>query len=315
MLLGVWLALSSCGGDGGDRGNVNLTPPITGFVTISTPDASSRTTNCGGVLFGGTAFISPTHFRCCSGDPSDSGVTVRWTNQTSGQGGTAIQHVIEGLGIVLENDWSASIPLVLGNNVIAITASDPAGVQATATATISKPNPSFGISGTLRTMSGTLVSANSSDISFLLSGDETKGSFTTPSFSFGCLLDGSYTVTPHSGAFPFVFSPTSQMVTISGGDVPNIDFQVDASILSGAIKFSNSGNGVLTSVTIAGTPGRFTTSTSTDGSYAIAAPNGQFTIAPPSGLGFPPPTTTFTPDSRSVVVNNADIAGLDFVSP
>jgi hypothetical protein len=240
---------------------------------------------------------------------------VQWTNQTSGQSGTATQHVTEFLGVVWENEWFAGIPLVLGSNLIAVTASDPAGFQATATVTIAKPNPSFRISGTLRTMSGTPVSANSSDISFSLSGDETQGSFRTPSFFFGCLLNGSYTVTPHSGAFPFVFSPTSQMVTISGGDVPNIDFQVDASMLSGTIKFSNSGNGVLTSVTIAGTPGRFTTSTLTDGSYAIAAPNGQFTIAPPNGFGFPPPTNTFTPDSRSVVVNNADIAGLDFVSP
>jgi hypothetical protein len=308
LLMAVPLTLTSCSG-GGDGGNGNSTPVNPAFITITDPDPSTQATNCDEIFFAGKAFISPTHSACCTGQPSDSGVTVRWTNQTSGQSGAAIQRVLEGLGIVMEDSWSANVPLVLGSNVIAVTASDPEGHEATKTTTVSKPNVSYSISGTLRTNSGTPVSARSSDITFSLSTDPASGPSVTPLYRFSCLLNGTYTVTPRSGAFPFVFSPPSQTLTIAGSDVANIDFQVDASMLSGAITFSSSGNGVSAFVNIAGSVGSFTTFTSDSGAYHIAVPNGAFTITPSDG------PLTFTPSSRSVVVSNADMTGLDFVSP
>src|SRR6266404_3177982 len=102
-------ALVGCGGGGGtsDASPVPPGPNSAAFVTISSPDASSRTTNCESIDFRGLAFISPTLFHCCSGNGSDTAVTVTWTNNTTGQSGPAIQFVDELFNQILDHKWLA----------------------------------------------------------------------------------------------------------------------------------------------------------------------------------------------------------------
>lgn len=129
IIFGVFSILGSGGGSDGvsDDGGT----PNAGWVTISYPttDDTYNTDNSPQYL-SGEAFISPTWWRCCSGDASDTGVSVIWRNETTGQTGPASQYVryCWFLGLYLcDHTWSASIPIIEGNNNITITASDPSG--------------------------------------------------------------------------------------------------------------------------------------------------------------------------------------------
>ena len=81
---------------------------------------------------GGTAFISPKWWSCCSStDPVQvTGVTVTWTNSTTGASGPASQHVdyacLFSSCWPSTHTWSATIPLS-GSNSLLIKATDPDG--------------------------------------------------------------------------------------------------------------------------------------------------------------------------------------------
>jgi hypothetical protein len=312
-LLAIVYSLMGCGSGGGGGGSPAPVSPA--FVTISSPSANNTTTVCDSIDFTGTAFISPKFFHCCSGSGSDTGVTVTWSNAANGQTGSANQKVDELFGILVNHTWSASVPLALGNNPVTITATDPSGLRATATATISKSANSHTLSGTLSTLGGVGIDYFSSGVKLQLSGDKTGQTTpnTTPTgaYSFTCLLDGNYAVTPNSTGLSFVFTPTSRNITIAGANVAGVDFQTMAFFLSGSITFASNGAAALAFVTVSdGTAGW--TSTTSPGNYLLAAPNGIYTITPSVFL-CPPSSCSFTPPNRSVVVNNADMGGLNFV--
>jgi N-acetylneuraminic acid mutarotase len=129
FLAGIVSLLGSGGGGGTSESD---TSPNEGWVTITYPTtADTYSTDTSPQYISGEAFISPTWWRCCSGDASDTGVTVNWTNAATGQSDQASQHV----GIcwflwspyLCNHSWSANIPVVEGNNLITVTASDPSG--------------------------------------------------------------------------------------------------------------------------------------------------------------------------------------------
>lgn len=138
--------IPACGGGGGGTS----TPPTNpnqvgaGWVTITGNNAGlTNSTNSVTVTLSGDAFISPTYYRCCTGSATDTGVTVSWMNATTGVSGTAIQtptyfSLFGGVGSITGQTWQATIDLVMGNNDITITATDPAGNLGRATATVKR---------------------------------------------------------------------------------------------------------------------------------------------------------------------------------
>jgi len=126
--------LAGCGG--GFSINVYVAPdypPTSSSAWISIDPVSEPTTVSDHLWLTGTAFISPTWWHCCGGTAQEmTAVTVTWRNETSGQSGFAFQSVETGLVVPLFNHtWNATVPLVLGVNTIAVTASDPASLTAT----------------------------------------------------------------------------------------------------------------------------------------------------------------------------------------
>ncbi len=96
LLISLFVWLAACRGGGsdnsGDDGNYGY-----GWVKISSPAGDHYTMSSNPLRISGEAFISPTWFTCCSGSAEDTGVTVTWENQTTGQQGYANQ---QGLGQV-----------------------------------------------------------------------------------------------------------------------------------------------------------------------------------------------------------------------
>ena len=142
LLIGCLLAAlaSGCGGGGGgDAGGVNDPNRVgAGWITISGPATTELTV----AVVGGTAFVSPTHWACCTGNASDTGVTITWSNDTSGFSGAADQIPKYGwlfqFFLLGHQDWSASIPLAPGSNIISVTATDPDGNLGRAILTVTR---------------------------------------------------------------------------------------------------------------------------------------------------------------------------------
>ncbi len=128
-------ALVSCsGGEGETAPDV----PSGGFVSIEQPTTASRYVADGSaLLLQGEAFISPTHRRCCTGSATDTGVTVSWANANSGEAGSATQRPVYCVFIfqlvLCDHEWEASVPLVMGSNIITVRAFDPDGRVGSAT--------------------------------------------------------------------------------------------------------------------------------------------------------------------------------------
>jgi N-acetylneuraminic acid mutarotase len=134
-IISVLVFLAACGGGGGEDGS---SPPPRdpdgplsngrGSLEIT---GSTNATQDDSVFLSGTAFISPTRFRCCSGSATDTAVEVSWRT-SAGASGVANQSVglcsFFGFGVFLCNHtWSASIPLSTGENRVTVTARDEDG--------------------------------------------------------------------------------------------------------------------------------------------------------------------------------------------
>ena len=134
------IALAGCGGGGGGAAEPPSDPDRVGkgWITIVAPQTITDSST--GFLQG-KAFISPTHWRCCTGSPTDTGVTVTWSNTTTGASGDASQTPIyEWLFgyFLIDHQWRASIPLAVGRNAIAVTAVDADGNLGRATITVTR---------------------------------------------------------------------------------------------------------------------------------------------------------------------------------
>lgn len=137
--------LTSCGGGGGDgndeRGGGTTTG--VGWVTITSPQPSSFSTEASSVELGGAAFVSPDKSVCCSAPIT--GVTVTWSSSAGASGGASQNAFLCGpFGIlgsadhVCNHTWRATVPLVLGANTIQVRATDFGRNSATATITITR---------------------------------------------------------------------------------------------------------------------------------------------------------------------------------
>jgi hypothetical protein len=125
---------------------VDIQHPFNGQVDVgytpSTADAA--------VLVSGSSFVSPNWWALGGPSGATAGVTVTWTNLTTGDTGSATcTAVVTSYGFlgsaVTGNDWTAVVPVVPGPNQIRVDASDPSGLTASATSILT-PAPLAAVS-------------------------------------------------------------------------------------------------------------------------------------------------------------------------
>jgi hypothetical protein len=139
-------------------------------------------------------------------------------------------------------------------------------------------------------------------------------------YTFTGLANGNYTVTPSLTGY--VFTPTSQNVTVSGANVTGVNFTGTPTgggtfSLSGNVSTGGGGGGdarpLLPAAPLAGVTMTLTgaasgtTTTDSNGNYTFTGlANGNYTVTP-SLTGY-----VFTPTSQNVTVSGANVTGVNF---
>jgi hypothetical protein len=324
LLAALLLTLTGCS-DSGD-GVVSFSALSGGWVTITSPsDSGSATTYCSSVTLSGEAFISTDYAHCCSGSATDTGVSVSWENQASGTRGAASQSVdycyLFGTPYLCNHSWYATVPLLLGDNLIQITAIDPGGSGGRDSLTVNQPEYAYDLSGVVSSDEGVGLGYFQSGMELVLEGRLSRRVVTASAaapgvvvgqYRFSCIPDGNYTITPVA-AFDLPFAPTTLAVSVAGGGLTALDFKAGAYPLSGAISDAEGGaRSSYISVTIDGTGasvGRWSWPVAADGRYEFLVPNGSYTLTPHDLLCL---TCSFTPPSRAIEVAGGGSSGLDF---
>ena len=312
--LGVFLVaglMAACGG-----GSEPFVPPEpSGWIVID--PVAEPSTVCNDVYLSGTAFISPTWWHGPPGTVSEmTGVTVTWLNETSGLSGTAFQSVKVGIVLPLyDHTWSARVPLVMGVNTIAVTATDLAGLTATKRVVVAKIGASYTIKGKLSNLDGLGLGYLESGMGIALSGDRVAtvavgSGAQAGEFQFSCVAPGSYVVTPGSAAFSYSFSPSSRAFTVVDADVTGLDFSAPAQLVSGQVTWAVSGApGSGTTITISHGLNAWSRLTDALGIYRFVVPDGAYDVVPSDPFCV---QCRFTPASRDIVVEDHAVTGLDF---
>ena len=319
------LAIVGCGGGGsggGGGGDNNSGDSISGgWASILGPsDTGQASTYCNTAYLSGEAFISNSYYRCCSGiAEDDTGVTVTWENQVTGMTGDATQRVsicpLLGTPFLCYHNWSATVPLVIGDNIIKVKAVDPGGSGGTDTITIFKPENSYSLTGLLSTYQDIGLGHFQTGIELELTGTVNKTAITSSAgpigqYQFTCIPDGSYTLVPVSSSFNYIFDPEFRTFSVSGDDINGLDYKVDAYSIGGTITFE-SGAPVGSDVRVEVSDGNSSWSwyVQPGGIYAYTVPDGIYTITPSSSCL----NCTFSPASRTVEVTGNSLTDLDFV--
>jgi hypothetical protein len=153
------------------------------------------------------------------------------------------------------------------------------------------------------TISGTISpAANGSGATVALSGAATASTVADANgnYSFSQLSNGSYTVTPAKTGF--IFSPSSQPVTVNGANVPTENFTAQVVTTGGITLIQDNVNGnestaskISTSFTAANTAGNFLIVSGT-----IARPAGTLSISDTAGNTYIPVVTSVTDTNQDV---------------
>ena len=164
-------------------------------------------------------------------------------------------------------------------------------------------------------ITGTVVSDDiKQPITVTLSGPN-SGTTTTDAangnYIFTGLVNGTYTITP--SMVWYTFTPPCQAVTVNGADVSEINFT-----FTGANGFTHNISGFITVggvakqgviVTLSG-PNSATAATDGSGYYSFPGLMIGRYILTPSITEY-----TFTPTSQTVIINGADVSGINFTAP
>lgn len=312
VLLSVYV--SGCSGNGDKGSTITIENGNSGWVSITSP-SSPITVDSSPVLLTGQAFVSPS-VSWYDATHGISGVAVTWRNETTGASGSPYTYVECGWFIIplCVDNWSASVPLGVGDNHITISASDEDGNWGTATITVSLTAPAVpkaitsfafadpaatgAINEALKTI---FVSVpNGTDVTSLIAYFTTTG----VGVKVGSTTQVSGT-TQNDFTNPVVY-------TVTGSDGSTANYTVTVSninIISGRV---TDGNGVgLSGVTLYftnTTTGVATDTTDYNGEYGMYLGNGTWTVTP-ALMGY-----TFVPASRTITVNSADLGGQDFTA-
>ena len=314
VVWGLALVLSACGG-----GSVEFYwgPSPSGWVTID--PVSSPDTVCDSATLSGEAFISPTYWHCCSGTAQEmTAVTVAWRNETTGASGLASQSVKVGAVVPLyDHTWVATVPLVLGTNRIAITATDVAGLTATARTTVEKTGPSYTISGRVATTTGDWgIGQVESGASVQAVGPVQATALPTSGagggqYALSCLPPGQYQVRPQAAPWPFAFSPSVRVVDVVASHVSGVDFQAPAHRISGRVSWAISGQPSRGDVlTVSQGGASLARLSDAQGTFGFVLPDGPYRVTPSDP--YCPSCVVYLPAWRDVTLQGADVGGVDF---
>ena len=130
-------------------------------------------------------------------------------------------------------------------------------------------------------------------------------------YTFGCITNASYSVT-HSSPINYTFIPPYRTVSVNNADVVEQDFVTEAYYISGKVTYSNGIGASGVGVSLTGTNSSTTAYTNTNGYYTFAVPNGSY-ILQPITCDLWSLCHTFTPPSRTAIVDHADVTVEDFV--
>jgi hypothetical protein len=157
-------------------------------------------------------------------------------------------------------------------------------------------------------VSGTISGAGGSGATVTLSG--TAGSTavtanTSGAYTFTGVVAGSYTVTPSGTGY--LFSPTSQPVTVTTLSVTGVNFSTTAQTYTLQGTISGAG-GIGATVNLSGTSAGVATADGSGNYTFTGLVNGPYVVAP-SQTGF-----TFTPATQPATVSNANVTSVNFSS-
>jgi uncharacterized delta-60 repeat protein len=226
-------------------------------------------------------------------------VHISVTNQTTGA---------ETFGSITNKNsssytWSATVSVRTGENSILVRADDGEGNSGTDTITLMVPTGE--ISGTVTAPDGTAMPG----IAITLSDDASQSTTTgiNGNYAFSGLYAGSYTITPSGIAV----TPVGRTVTLTSSHLPEQDFTVTGSAVSGRTTVTDGSPLPGATVTISGTASA-SAATYANGYYIFRGLYpGSYTIIPTTDC----PTIPFTPSSRNVNISDTDVTGQDFVIP
>ena len=202
------------------NGNYTITPSETGYTfTPSSQSVTVNNANVSGVTFTATALTYS-----ISGTISGAGgATVTLSGKSSattaanGSGNFSFSGLVNGNYVVVPSN--SGYTFTPASQAVTINGANVSGVSFTAA-----------VAPTTFTISGTISPASvGSGATVTLSGSGTgvTSADANGNFNFTSLNNGTYTVTPSSTTA--TFSPTSQSVTISGGNVTGVSFTATAS--------------------------------------------------------------------------------------
>ncbi len=162
--------------------------------------------------------------------------------------------------------------------------------------------PPYTVSGTVTKSTGGGLPGVTLTLGGYFAVTDSSGNYTITG-----VQDGDYTLTPSLTGW--TFNPTSQSVTVSGGNVNGKNFIANliTYLVSGTVT-KNIGGG-LPGATLTLTPGDYSASTNSSGNYIISGvPNGNYTLTP-SLRGW-----SFDPTNLSIAVSGSNVMGNHFTA-
>ena len=193
------------------------------------------------------------------------------------------------VSVVIQALATVAGPLTATMTVTSDATSGSVNVALSATATLQ----TFSITGSLGTAGAGANVALSGTSSGTIVADASGN------FSFGGLVDGSYTITPSKSNI--TFTPASQQVRVNSANLSGINFTETFSIV-GSVGFAGSG----ASITLSGA-GSSSVVADGSGNFLFAGlANGSYTVTPSKG------NLVFAPASQTVAINNASVTGVNF---
>lgn len=142
LILAAFFLLAGCSSNSDISGG--STSNNSGWITIKEPTESPTydVNDKQEIRLSGTAFFSPTYYSCYSVGfwtyYCNPGITVTWVNETTSESGSATVPEVYCPLVCETPQWSTTVPLALGVNVITVFAADPPGNWGTDSITVTR---------------------------------------------------------------------------------------------------------------------------------------------------------------------------------
>ena len=312
----------------GAGATVTLTQGAT-TIASSTADAGGNYNFAG--LANGSYTVTPSKLGF-NFTPAFQSVTVNGANQTVNFTAAAQTWTVSGTITPGASGAGSTLSLIQGSSTIATAIADASGSytftgvsNGAYTVTPAKSSFSFTPSSQAINVNGANVSginftaaAQTWTIQGTISGGPgatvtlTRGSTVVTStsadsngnYTLGGVVNGMYTVTPANAGY--IFTPTSQIVVVTGAAVTGINFTAAQTwAIRGNISPGSAASGASVALAQGGTTVA-TANTDGSGNFGFDAVNGAYTVTP-TRSGY-----SFTPPSQSVTVNGAAVTGISF---